>query len=213
MKKIVGLLGLLAFSVSLVAQALYTPRNVRAAYDRGTRSVQGLPGSGYWQNKGVYDISVRVEPVSKTVTGTETILYSNNSPDTLQELVIRFVNNLHKPEAPRYDYFSKDFLTEGLKIKTLSIDRFVYKTDGTDWGTVNAIELAKPVVPGQQVEVKMEWSYPLSKESDREGQIDPQTFFVRMPIRESLYTMITTAGTDCRTQEGRSFIMILMTIT
>jgi hypothetical protein len=91
--------------------------------------------------------------------------------------VIRFVNNLHKPEAPRYDYFSSDFLTEGLKIKTLSIDRFIYKTDGSNWGTVSPIELAKSILPGQQVQVKIEWSYPLSKESDREGQIDPQTFF------------------------------------
>ncbi|MCH5683509.1 hypothetical protein LWM68_04025 [Niabella sp. W65] len=48
----------------------------------------------------MYDINIKVEPISKTVTGTETILYSNNSPDTLKELVIRFVNNLHKPEAP-----------------------------------------------------------------------------------------------------------------
>lgn len=177
MKKVVGLFLFLTFAFASVAQDLYTPRNIKAAYNKGTRSLKGSPGAGYWQNKGVYDINVRVEPASKTVAGTETILYSNNSPDTLRELVIRFVNNLHKPEAPRYDYFSKDFLTDGLKIKTLSIDRFVYKTDGSDWGTVNPVELAKPVLPGQQVHVKIEWSYPLSKESDREGQIAPETFF------------------------------------
>ncbi|MGE9314657.1 M1 family metallopeptidase [Niabella sp. CJ426] len=177
MKKVVGLLLLLVFAASLAAQGLYMPRNIKAAYDKGTRSLKGVPGVGYWQNKGVYDISVRVDPLSKIVTGSETIVYTNNSPDTLKELVIRFVNNLHKPEAPRYDYFSSDFLTEGLKIKTLSIDRFIYKTDGSNWGTVSPIELAKSILPGQQVQVKIEWSYPLSKESDREGQIDPQTFF------------------------------------
>ncbi|MGN7783227.1 M1 family metallopeptidase [Niabella sp. 22666] len=177
MKKVVGLLLLLVFAASLAAQGLYMPRNIKAAYDKGTRSLKGVPGVEYWQNKGVYDISVRVDPLSKIVTGSETIVYTNNSPDTLKELVIRFVNNLHKPEAPRYDYFSSDFLTEGLKIKTLSIDRFIYKTDGSNWGTVSPIELAKSILPGQQVQVKIEWSYPLSKESDREGQIDPQTFF------------------------------------
>ncbi len=178
MKKVVGLLlSLLVVTASLTAQDIYMPRNVKAAYTKATRSPKGVPGRGYWQNKGVYDINIRVEPVSKTVTGSETILYSNNSPDTLSELVIRFVNNLHKPEAPRYDYFPTGFLTEGLKIKTLSIDRFIYKTDGSNWGTVYPVELTKPIWPGQTVEVKIEWSYPLSKESDREGQIDPHTFF------------------------------------
>lgn len=174
MKKVLLLSLLFAFALSLKAQELYMPRNIKAAYSKGTRSATG---ANYWQNKGVYDISVRVDPVSKTVTGTETILYSNYSSDTLKELVIRFVNNLHKPEAPRYDYVSKNFLTDGLKIKALSIDHFIYKTDGSDWSTVAAIALAKPIAPGQKTSVKIEWTYPLSKESDREGQIDPQTFF------------------------------------
>ncbi|WP_114792414.1 M1 family metallopeptidase [Niabella yanshanensis] len=177
MKKFAGLLLLLIFTVSLAAQDLYMPRNIKAAYQKGTRSLRGVPGLGYWQNKGVYDITVRVEPVSKTVTGSETIIYTNNSPDTLKELIIRFVNNLHKPQAPRYDYFPADFLTDGLKIKMLSIDRFIYKTDGSDWGTVSPIELVKPIFPGQQAQVRIEWSYPLSRHSDREGQIDSQTFF------------------------------------
>lgn len=176
MKNVVGLLLLLA-AASLGAQGLYMPRNIKAAYEKGTRSLKGSPGRGYWQNKAVYDINVRVEPVSKTVSGAETIMYSNNSPDTLKELVIRFVNNLHKPEAPRYDYFSNDFLTGGLTLKSLSIDRFVYKINSSNWGTVNSIELAKPILPGQKAQVKIEWSYPLSKQSDREGQIDPYTFF------------------------------------
>jgi hypothetical protein len=177
MKKVVGFLLLVCFSSLLRAQELYMPRNIKAAYNKGTRSVTGIPGAAYWQNQGVYDINIKVEPISKTVTGTETILYSNNSPDTLKELVIRFVNNLHKPEAPRYDYFPGDFLTDGLKIKALSVDHFRYKTDGSDWGTVGSVELARPILPGQKAQVKIEWSYPLSRRSDREGQIDPQTFF------------------------------------
>lgn len=177
MKKVVGLLLLLVFAASLAAQDLYMPRNVKAAYNKGSRSPQGTPGVGYWQNKGVYNIKMRVEPISKTVTGFETIVYTNNSPDTLTELVFRFVNNLHKPEAPRYDYFYSDFLTEGLKIKSLSINSFLYETDGSHWGTVTPVELEKPILPGQKANVRVEWSYPLSKASDREGQIDPQTFF------------------------------------
>ena len=36
------------------------PRNIKNAYAKGTRSLTGAPGQGYWQNKGVYDIHVTV---------------------------------------------------------------------------------------------------------------------------------------------------------
>ncbi len=159
------------------AQELYMPRNIKAAYTKETRSMNGAPGSKYWQNRAVYDITVKVDPVIRIVTGSETIHYSNNSPDTLTALVIQFVNNLHKPEAPRFDYFSSDFLTRGLEIKKLLINNFVYQVDSKDWGTVAPVYLNKPLVPGEKATIKIEWDYPLSTYSEREGQIDPNTFF------------------------------------
>src|ERR1043165_1558120 len=42
------------------AQQLYMPRNVARAYVAGTRSADGKPGPKYWQNKGVYNISISV---------------------------------------------------------------------------------------------------------------------------------------------------------
>ena len=34
----------------LTAQELYIPRNVKIAYEKGTRSKDGKPGLNYWQN-------------------------------------------------------------------------------------------------------------------------------------------------------------------
>lgn len=94
MKRLVlGLLLLVSWQFS--AQELYMPRNIKKAYANGTRDVSGAPGKNYWQNKGVYNVEVKVDANSKIVSGKETILYSNNSPDHLSELAIRFVNNLH----------------------------------------------------------------------------------------------------------------------
>ncbi|GAA4792350.1 M1 family metallopeptidase [Olivibacter ginsenosidimutans] len=148
------------------------------AYERGTRDVSGKPGKNYWQNKGVYQMDLQVDDETKVVTGTETITYSNNSPDTLKSLAIRFVNNIHKPQAPRSGYVSADFLSEGLTISHLSINGKTYPIDASDWGTVGTIKLNEVIMPKSNATIEIAWTYPLSKQSGREGQIDANTFYV-----------------------------------
>lgn len=178
MKKL--LFTFLVFSISIAvvsAQNLYMPRNIKAAIAKGTRSETGLPGTNYWQNGGVYDLDITVTPETKIVSGKETIVYSNNSPDTLRQVAIRFVNNIHKPQAPRSGYYSKNFLTDGLQIQSLVIDGENYEVNSTDWGTVVMLRLKKNMLPKTKTTLKIEWNYPLSKESGREGQIDANTFY------------------------------------
>ena len=80
MNKFVALLILLIFSSNAFSQELYTPRNIKKAYEKGTRSFDGKPGKNYWQNGGEYKIDFKVYPTTKIVSGVETINYSNNSP-------------------------------------------------------------------------------------------------------------------------------------
>ncbi|RZK66074.1 MAG: M1 family peptidase, partial [Pedobacter sp.] len=179
MKKLFSLLLLIGLgSYTLSAQELYMPRNIKAAYDKGTRSMNGNPGTNYWQNHGKYTMDIKVDAATKVVSGQEEILYSNNSNDTLKTLAIRFVNNLHKPTSPRGGAVSEDFLTTGLNISSFSVDGETYKVDAKNWGTVGNVRLKKPLNPKSKVSVKIGWDYPLSKESGREGQIDPNSFFV-----------------------------------
>lgn len=160
------------------AQELYMPRNIKAAYTKGTRSADGKPGKNYWQNHGKYNIDIAVNAETKIVSGREEIVYSNNSNDTLKTLAIRFVNNLHKPTSPRGGAVSPDFLTTGLNIIAFSVDGETYNVDSKNWGTVGNVRLKKPLAPKSKITVKIDWDYPLSKESGREGQIDPNSFFV-----------------------------------
>ncbi|ANI90019.1 aminopeptidase [Arachidicoccus ginsenosidimutans] len=166
-----------AFTLKAYSQQLYVPRNIKIAYEKGTRSMDGNPGKNYWQNKGVYDINVAVNPETKGVTGTENIDYTNNSPDTLKVIAIRFVNNLHKPQAPRSGFYAKDFLDSGLTITALSIGGLQYDENAKEWGTVGVVRLKTPVLPHATVNLKIDWNYPLSKQSGREGQIDSSTFY------------------------------------
>ncbi|WP_281232365.1 M1 family metallopeptidase [Flavobacterium gelatinilyticum] len=160
------------------AQELYMPRNIKEAYAKGTRSADGKPGKNYWQNHGKYTMDITVDAKTKIVSGTETIIYENNSDKTLENLVIRFVNNLHKPSSPRSGVVSDDFLSSGLTITSLKINGETYKEDARSWGTVGNVKLNKAIAPHSKTTINIDWNYPLSKESGREGQIDESTFFV-----------------------------------
>lgn len=179
MKKLFSIALLLSLGGYMAsAQDLYMPRNIKAAYAKGTRSMNGKPGQNYWQNHGKYNMDIKVDAETKVVSGKEEILYSNNSTDTLKNLAIRFVNNLHKPTSPRSGAVSQDFLSTGLNIIAFSVNGETYKVDSKSWGTVGNVPLRKPLLPKSKITVKIEWDYPLSKESGREGQIDPNSFFV-----------------------------------
>ena len=151
------------------AQELYMPRNIKIAYDKGTRSMDGNPGKNYWQNKGVYDINVTLNPETKTISGSEKIAYTNKSPDTLEVIAIRFVNNVRKTNEKDY---------KGLDIQSLTINNETYTINTKNWGTVSAIRLKSPIMPNTTVAINMDWNYPISVGFGREGQIDSTTFFL-----------------------------------
>lgn len=177
MKKLISSFALFSILLQVSGQELYMPRHIKKAYEKGTRDVSGKPGNSYWQNKGVYDIKIKVDAETKIVSGSEMISYSNNSPDELKTLAIRFVNNVHKPQSPRAGYVSKDYLSDGLTIKSLIINGEKYDLS-SDFGTITSVKLNKALAANSKSEIKIDWEYPLSVESGREGQIDPNTFYV-----------------------------------
>ncbi len=168
----------LFLSFQVFSQSLYTPRNVEKAIEAGTRSVNGSPGKNYWQNKGVYDMQISVNPVNALVSGEETIAYSNNSPDTLPFLVIRFVNNVHKPNSPRGSYVSDNFFTNGMTIDSFAVNGQAIAVNAENWGTTGDVRLNSPLLPHSKADVYIKWHYNLSKQDGREGQIDYSTFYV-----------------------------------
>jgi Peptidase family M1 domain len=74
---------------------------IRRAYEAGTRDGSGRPGPNYWQLQTDYTISVRLDPATQTLTGTETIALHNNSPQALNEIVLRLDHNIFRGLVPR----------------------------------------------------------------------------------------------------------------
>jgi hypothetical protein len=158
---------------------LYMPRNVKAAFRKGTRSPDGRPGPAYWQNRGRYDITITALPPDRTIRGSEQIVYMNNSPDTLRNPVIKLFLNIHKPGAPRAGGASPEYLTSGVRIDSLAVNGVAtaWECDNNCF-TWQRLRLASPLAPHDSVRLAFKWHYEISKESGREGMLDSTTFFL-----------------------------------
>ena len=64
-----------------------------------TRSASGKPGHAYWQNSADYTIDVNLNETTKEISGSETITYTNNSPDELEFLWMQLDQNLFKQDS------------------------------------------------------------------------------------------------------------------
>jgi hypothetical protein len=164
---------------TLNAQELYIPRDIQQAYKKGTRSMDGKPGKNYWQNKGRYDIRITATPPSRTVRGSETIVYFNNSNDTLRNPIIKLFLNIHKNGAPRDGGASPDYLNAGMKIDSVSAAGLAVKMpDNPMVFTNRQLRLPKPLPPHDSMRFTFDWHYDISLESNREGLLDSTTFFL-----------------------------------
>jgi hypothetical protein len=63
------------------------------------RSSDGAPGPHYWQNRADYNLHAQIDTATKTLTGTEVITYTNNSPDTLSSLWLNLEQNIYRKDA------------------------------------------------------------------------------------------------------------------
>ena len=160
------------------APSLYQPRDIKRAYDKGTRAPDGRPGPKYWQNRARYDITVQAAPPARDIRGRETITYFNHSPDTLKTLVFRLIQNIHQPGAAREGDAGADYLTSGVSIDSFSVAGQARPTAWAGPATVKAVRLPRPLAPHDSVRMQVAWHFPISVQSGREGMIDKTTYFL-----------------------------------
>ena len=72
------------------------------------RSASGAPGPGYWQQRADYTIAVALDTTQQRVSGTVTIRYTNNSPDSLRFLWLQLDQNLYRPGSKGSALFPAD---------------------------------------------------------------------------------------------------------
>ena len=63
------------------------------------RTASGAPSRLYWQQQVDYQIEVELDDENQTLTGSEVITYTNNSPDTLTYLWVQLDQNRHRADS------------------------------------------------------------------------------------------------------------------
>jgi hypothetical protein len=93
---------------------------IRRAYTAGTRDSTGQPGRNYWQLWMEYDINARLDVPTSTVSGRETIVLHNNSPESLSSIVLRLDQNIYSANVPRATSLPE--ITEGMKVTRILVN-------------------------------------------------------------------------------------------
>ncbi|AYN06430.1 M1 family metallopeptidase [Flavobacterium sp. 140616W15] len=139
------------------------------------RTASGAPGPAYYQQQADYKIDVELDDKNSKLTGSETIIYSNNSPDNLEYLWVQLDQNQAKKntqttlaESEKISQvlpvsgFSNKYLKEGLE-RGFNID-YVKDAKGNPMSyTVNEtmmrINLVTPLKAGEKISFSIKWWY------------------------------------------------------
>ncbi|MFP4471624.1 MAG: M1 family metallopeptidase, partial [Bacteroidales bacterium] len=184
MKIFFSTLLLILTGITAVSQdnSFYTPQSFEAAIEKGTRTHSGLPGENYWINRADYIIDVEVFPETGLIQGSSTITYFNNSPDTLENIVMRLYQNIYKKGNSRQFNIGDADVTDGVDISKLRINGKQYDIDSRKvyFSATNMyVGLNDPLLPEASVEIAVDWSFVMpQKRWIRFGQYSSEHLFV-----------------------------------
>jgi hypothetical protein len=146
------------------------------------RTASGAPGRAYWQQRADYVIEAELDDTNQSLSGRETITYTNHSPDALAYLWLQLDANIFAPDSdnhatsagprlvPGTNPFEKiAYQTfEGLLLRETSDSRLriAEVTDGagralphTIVKTMMRVDLPQPLAPGATTTLRLAWSY------------------------------------------------------
>ena len=124
-----------------------------------------IPHAGYWQQDVAYDIEAQLNQSTEIITGHETLIYNNNSPDTIYTLYFRLIQNAFQPGSYKdemekggkvfntFGKYEKDKL--GTIVSNLKIDGIA--TSFTVDNTILIVKLEKPLLPNQNLNIEMDF--------------------------------------------------------
>jgi hypothetical protein len=152
-------------------EILPTPNDVRSG--------SGAPGRGYWQQQADYKIEVELDDKNQRIIGSETIKYTNNSPDTLRYLWLQIDNNIFHPQSDSSLIATSPSFADKVSYRSLrrtlanaTFDGSVKITSVTDplnkpmkysvVKTMMRLELTKPLKTAEVVEFSIGWNYEIN---------------------------------------------------
>ncbi len=169
--------------LNIQAQTHPLPAEVKKAFRNATRSVDGNPGPAYWQNRAEYTIEAELLVNESALKGKETVLYINNSPDTLMQLVVRTYPDFYKKGTVRDWPIGGQDLTDGMDYDNLKVfhspegENMIIDTTKTPTNLI--FDLEGGILPGDSVTFEIEWKFSIpQKRWARMGNYGDGRFFV-----------------------------------
>ena len=182
--KIILAVVIISVQVSAQDNSLQIPLNFQKAYAKHTRSFDGKPGPDYWQNKSDYNIKAELNPDTSKLSGEETVIYYNDSPDTLKQIILRLYPDFYRRGNMRDMEIDKDALTDGMQIEKLIVDGSEMKFDSGKGSprrevTNLFVPLLNPLPPNSKLKIAAQWYFTIPNKSQiRMGAYDSASFFV-----------------------------------
>ncbi|MEO1053935.1 MAG: M1 family metallopeptidase [Bacteroidota bacterium] len=139
------------------------------------RSASGAPGPSYWQQRADYQIEVELNDKNQSITGSEMITYTNNSPDELRYLWVQLDQNM-RASTSATQLTQNTQLRDSLPAKIVeeqlgAVDfdggyKIKYVTDASGKAlpytinkTMMRVEVPQPLKKGDTFTFGVSWSY------------------------------------------------------
>ncbi len=174
------LLLVLVLSLSAQENRFFVPREIKEAYENGTRSYDGKPGPNYWQNTVDYDMAVEVIPETRELAGSGIIVFNNNSPDDLSQLIFRLYHDVFRKGNQRGMRVNENDINDGVEISRLTIDgKEIDLEEGIRRrGTNMYVTLENPILSQSSSSIEVNWKMVIPETTRRTGAYDSTSFFV-----------------------------------
>ncbi len=138
------------------------------------RTASGAPGKDYWQNRVDYDIKAELDEEKRTLTGSETVTYFNNSPDELRYVWIQLDQNVFEKGATgnitRSTSINEKGMPSSALLRSMKDEGYGYHITAvkdpktgvalryTINGTMLRIDLPSVIRTGQSASFQIDWN-------------------------------------------------------
>jgi len=150
------------------------------------RTASGAPGPAYYQQQADYKMDLELDDKNAKLYGTETITYTNNSPDTLEYLWVQLDQNMRAKDS-KTPLIQNDGITPAIQPAGFANK---YLSDGFDGGfkieyvrdgngrplphminqTMMRVEIPKPLASGEKYSFSIKWWYNINDHVNGRGR-------------------------------------------
>ena len=176
------------------------------------RTASGAPGPEYWQQRADYTIVATLDTAARTVRGSVSIRYTNNSPDTLRFVWLQLDQNLYRAGSKGSLLFPaetragpREFLG-GFNLAGLQVNGRPAQSRVDD--TMMRVDLDSPIAPrGGTATIGMQFSFTVPDHgSDRMGRDSSLYQIAQWYPRVAVYDDVRGWNTDPYLGQGEFYL-------